>query len=458
MLSVRQLLAAGRARVLEREPYLAHAVMSLVPRERPGMMRGKGWGVHGTVAPFAVTDGWIMYYDPEVIEHWRQTESNMETIAEWLAACIAHEVGHPLRDHSARRAAGLYHPRKFNRAADFEINDDLIEAGYTFPPGFGVDPTKDDFIPAESRKKGLTAEEYYHIDTWQPGDDEDGMCGGGSGAGDPWDDESEDEQDARSQQQGQNIKQQTAKAVKEHAERSRGDVPAGWKRWADQELKPPVVPWESKLRSQVSNAVEYVRGMIERTYRHPSRRQATFGFTKDSPIMPGWHAPRPEVVIVIDTSGSMGTEELGRATSEVAGILEAMDVDVTLMTNDADIHGPVQKITSIDELELHGGGGTDFRPPFEYIRDKMEPTPSICIFITDGMGPCHKINPLPQMHTIWVGVGPYRQKPWGVNTDDDGWRPTGPVTWGEYVEVVEPGGEERGENAGYADQDDDEDD
>lgn len=434
-LSVRQLLAAGRARVLEKEPYLAHAVMSLVPREKPGMCEGRGWGVRSTIAPFAVTEGWIMYFDPDVIEHWRQTETNMETVAEWVAFCIAHEVGHPLRDHGERCRAGVFHPRKYNRAADFEINDDLKAAGYTPPPGYGIFPDKDEHIPEKQRKEGLTAEEYYHIDTWKPGDDEGGMCAGGSGAGDPHEDEDQDEADSRSKSQGSNIQKQTAKAIKDHAERGRGEVPAGWERWADGQLQPPVIPWESKLRSEVHNAIEFVRGMIERTTSKPYRRQAIFGYGPDSPIMPGWHAPRPEVVVVIDTSGSMGTAELTRAVSEAAGILESMDASVTLMTNDADIHGPIQKISSVDEIELHGGGGTDFRPPFQYIADNMEPKPGVCVFITDGMGPAHAENPIPQMQTIWVGVGPYRQKPWGAGAESDGWTPGKKITWGEYIEV-----------------------
>lgn len=456
-LSVRQLLAAGRARVLEKEPYLAHAVMSLVPREKPGMCEGRGWGVRSTVAPFAVTEGWIMYFDPDVLEHWRQTESNMETVAEWIAFCIAHEVGHPLRDHGERCRAGAYHPRKFNRAADFEINDDLKAAGYTPPPGYGIFPDEDSFIPEDQRKTGMTAEEYYHIDTWQPGDDEGGMCAGGSGAGDPLDDEDQDAADARSSSQGSNIKKQTAKAIKDHAERARGEVPGGWQRWAEGELLPPVIPWESKLRTSVHNAVEFVRGMIERTTSRPYRRQAVFGYGHDSPIMPGWHAPRPMVVVVIDTSGSMGSGELTRAVAETNGILESMDADIILMTNDADIHGPVQKISSIDELELHGGGGTDFRPPFEYIGDKMDPQPGVCVFITDGMGPAHLENPLPQMQTIWVGVGPYRQKPWGAAPDSDGWNPGGPIQWGEYIPVDDNPRHDGDEDGGMYGSGDDED-
>ena len=449
-LSVQQLMSAGRARLVEREPYLVTAIMSVVTIEKPGMMRGKGWGVAGTVAPFAITDGWVMYYDPEVIQHWINTESNAAVICEWLSMFMAHELGHVLRDHGARQRVGMFHPRKFNRSCDFEINDDILAAGYKSPPDFpGLNPETDPFIPKESRKAGLTAEEYYYLDTWEPGDDEEGMCAGGSGAGSPMEGESDDEADAKSPQQSNNIKKQTAAAIQKAASSGRGEVPGGWARWAEGELKPPVISWQDQLRMGICTAVEYVRGMVELSYTRPSRRQATWGYSYTSPIMPGWRAPKPSVMIVIDTSGSMGEEELSRSVSEVKGILDHMDVDVTLMTNDADIHGPVQKISSVSEIALHGGGGTDFRPPFQYIKDKMDPKPSICVFITDGMGPAHMDPPIPDMQTIWVGVGPHRQRPWGCSVNDDGYEPTKPVSWGEYIEVVEPGEEEKGDAGHY---------
>lgn len=465
-LSTRQLLSAARARVIEREPYMSVAVMALVPREKPGMCEGKGWGVRGLVAPFAVTDRWIMYYDPDVLTHWQATNNNTEEVCEWVAACLAHELGHPIRDHAARCKAGAFHPRKWNRAADLEINDDLIAAGYKFPPGFGITPATTEDADGNILQDGKTAEQYYHEDPWRPGDSEDGMCAGGSGAGDPHDDESEDDEDARSQQDTSNIKKETAKKIQNYAaQRGRGEVPAGWERWADGELEPPVISWEDKLTATIGTAVEHVSGMVDRTMGKVYRRQAALGYGPNCAILPGWHAPKPHIVVVIDTSGSMGDDELKRAASETAGILESMHCEVTLMTNDADVNGVVTKITQVSDIKLVGGGGTDFRPPFEYIRDQMEPRPGVCIFVTDGVGPAHQDNPLPDMHTIWLGVGPYRQRPWGAAPDDKGYNPTGPIEWGEYIEVDEtekhggPGyyGEAHGGSLGSGESDDDDD-
>lgn len=434
--------------MVDREPYLAHAVMALVPREKPGMCVGRGWGVRSIRAPFAVTEGLVMYYDPDVIEYWRNTASDASEVAEWVAFCIAHEVGHPLREHALRCRAGGFHPMKYNRAADLEINDDLKAAGYKVPPCGALFP--DEVI--KGGKPGLTAEEYYHQDTWQAGDDEDGMCGGGSGAGSPHDDEDDENDGARSPSDAEQIRRQTAAAVHEAAKRGRGEVPGGWVRWANEKLKPSTIPWESKLRATIGNAVEYTRGMTLRTYSKPFRRQAALGFGPNSPIMPGWHSPRPEVAVVIDTSGSMGTDELTRAVSETQAIIESMDCGVTLMTNDADVNGPVRRISSVSEIDLNGGGGTDFRPPFEYVNDRMkDPKPGVIVFITDGCGPAHARNPCPHIQTVWVLVGPHRQKPWGCKPEDDGWGNTqDTIRWGEFVEV-------RDQEALHVDDDDDDD-
>lgn len=443
MLGPNELLAAGRAIIIEREPYLTTALLALIPSPRPGMCVGRGWGVsaaapYGVVAPFAVTNSMIMYYDPDVLQHWLDTNANLSEVAEWTAFCLAHEMGHPMRDHLERARAGAYHPRKYNRAADFEINDDLKEAGYKPPPLGALFPDemlkKPDGSPVET---GLTAEQYYHIDPWQPGDDEGGMCGGGSGAGDPWDDEDEEAQDGRSESDRKNIQRQTAEAIKNHAKQARGDTPGGWLRWAESKLKPPEIAWQDELQYVAMTALEYTSGMVERTYRKPSRRQAVWGYGHDSPIMPGWHAPRPVIVVVIDTSGSMGDEELLRAASETKGIVENMGADVILMTNDADLCGPIQRIQSLADVKLHGGGGTDFRPPFDFIKFEPSLNPGLCVFITDGIGPAHKTNPVPSMHTIWVGVGPYRQRPWGASENDSGWTPGEAITWGSYIEVKE---------------------
>ncbi|HEM61895.1 MAG TPA: hypothetical protein ENO24_06360, partial [Chloroflexi bacterium] len=74
-------LQAATMRLCVIRPYLATAVLSMLPVEAPGL---------GTLA---VDHRWRVYYDPDVISRWPMQE---------LAAALYHEVSHLLRDHHGR--------------------------------------------------------------------------------------------------------------------------------------------------------------------------------------------------------------------------------------------------------------------------------------------------------------------------------------------------------------------
>jgi len=98
--------------------------------------------------------------------------------------------------------------------------------------------------------------------------------------------------------------------------------------------------------------------------------------------MPSLYAPLPEVAIVVDTSGSMGDEDLTRAVSEVAGVLKAAGRSATLYSVDAAASAPI-KIKSVADVRLMGGGGTDMRVGIRAaFAAKHKPT--TVIVITDG--------------------------------------------------------------------------
>lgn len=99
-------------------PYLATALWSLVPVERPGL---------GTMA---VDKWWRLYFDPDFVERKSDAE---------IAGVLYHEIQHLLRRH-AERLAG-YPPLIANLAGDVAINDDIRQEGVTLPEE-GVFPEK----------------------------------------------------------------------------------------------------------------------------------------------------------------------------------------------------------------------------------------------------------------------------------------------------------------------------
>jgi predicted metal-dependent peptidase len=445
----RDKLAAARLLACERFKYFRRAILAMVPKEAPGL---------GT---FATSREGVMLWDPERVKEWT---------TEQLAAVVVHEVSHLLRKHADRCDRIGAQPAGFNIAGDAEINDDLQAAGLALP-GDPVLPTK------LGAPDGLTAEEYYrHMERQgqksgkeqQKGDKGDegqegqgggdgeeqegqgegggkpdtqhagGKASGGKGkgkghghvgaghcggcAGNPTEDEKEHAKGVtgRSERELESVRRTVAEEIRKAAEKGQGTVPAGWRRWADAQLKPPKIPWQQKLARAVRGGVAYRPGAVDLTHSRISRRQAGVGFGPGRPVLHASYAPQPRVAVVVDTSGSMGDAELSRAIAECRGVLAATGAKVEFCACDAAVHElkPIVKWQDAVKL-LKGGGGTNFCPALEAL-EKKHPRPDVVVFITDGMGPAPATSP--PFRVIWTLVGPHK---------------TRPCTWGEMVEVEE---------------------
>lgn len=342
---------------------------------------------------------------------WLSKFSTAEVAGLWL-----HECMHRLNHHFDR--VGSRDPEKWNEAGDRSINPAILKMGAQLPSGEDVG-----VFPADlGMRDGLTADAYY-LEGKKQGKGGSakrpkvaggwcGSCAGRPVPGEPT--------DGRSDGDLVRINLRTAEAIREHAEqKGRGSVPADLLRWAEDMLKPAVVPWRSKLRQVVRYGVAWRAGAVEHRWDGPGRRQAGLGYGPGRPVMPRLRAPVPHVAIVVDTSGSMGKAELSRAASEADAILREINADVTICTIDADVHG-LRKVRTIKEAAamFRGGGGTDFRPAFDAL-EKKRPRPEIVVFATDGCGPAPVSMTIP---TIWLLVGRHRAKP---------------CAWGQFVEVDE---------------------
>ena len=96
-------------------------------------------------------------------------------------------------------------------------------------------------------------------------------------------------------------RRRVAQAVREHAaNRSRGHLPAGWRRWADQTLAAPTLSWRRVLASAVRRAIAHAAGCHDYAYSRPGRRRIP------RIVTPALRRPLVAVAVVVDTSGSMG--------------------------------------------------------------------------------------------------------------------------------------------------------
>ena len=110
--------------------------------------------------------------------------------------------------------------------------------------------------------------------------------------------------------------------------------------------------------------------------------------------LPSVGVPGPNhLVVAIDTSGSMNTEELSRIIAEIDKLRMVTQCDLTLIQCDA----VIQKVNEYDayndvnfnKIRILGRGGTRFEPVFEWVKDKQQSGGlffDALIYLTDGDG------------------------------------------------------------------------
>lgn len=353
-------LAAARLWAARNFPYLASGLFGAQVRAAPGS---------GTVS---VDQRWRMHADPDLTAGWAPAQ---------LGSVLVHHVCHLLRDHSERALACAVSSADspvWVRAADAEINDDLIPAGLDLP-GSPVAPR--DFGAPDGR----LAEEYFRLlrDCAAPlartGERSAQWLDCGSGAdGQPRDGEDPGGLD---QWQADLLRRQVAAEVA-RAGREPGTVPAGLLRWA-REVLSPRVDWRRLLAAELRRAVADVAGAVDYSYRRPSRR----AHAVPGVVLPALRRPVPELAVVCDTSGSMNEELLSAALAEVEGLLRGLGLRRQLRVLACDTAaGPARRVSSARQVTLTGGGGTDMGAGIA-AACALRPRPAVCVVLTDGYTP-----------------------------------------------------------------------
>jgi len=438
-LSPREKLAAGITRVVDPTrkqngqpngvaPYFGAILRGFIRREITED-EAKVMEALGMTPTLAVTNDGILRWYPKFVAGLSADE---------LAAVLIHEAMHVALKHSERGAAmgvvpdptpeGFTRARLWNHAADACINEE-IRKFTTLPKINGGSAV---FPETLNQPNGLSTEERFRrlleeqkkekkqgAGTGGAGDGKEkkggagaGHCGGCAqrplpGEPAPGKDKGKDgEVEGRSAAEMERMRRATAEAVKEHASKNRGTVPDSLERWADEMLKPAKVPWRQKLARTVRGAVAYRPGAVDFTWSRVSRRQAGVGFGAGRPIVPATHAPQPKVGVLIDTSGSMGSDTLAAALSEVSGVLDAVGANVTVAVCDAMMHG-MKEVRTVQEAAklLKGGGGTDMTPGMKAFADK-KPAPDVLVILTDGyIGDGFMQTEPKNMRVIWIVIG-----------------------------------------------------
>jgi len=352
-------LAASRLWATTQMPYLAAALFAAPIRAEPGC---------GTVA---ADRSWEIQADPDVVD---------QLSVEELGRLLLHLLGHLIRDHAQRAdvvgLSGTDGPERWNRAADAEINDDLVAMGLV--PRVAPD------LPGDfAQAIGGLAESYLQAaPAGRPWD-----CGSGcDGRPRPWDAAGQplgEDGHGLTGQQAALLRSSVAAAIHQASAQQPGSIPGGWLRWAETVL-PSRVDWRRVLAAEIRQGVASVAGAVDYTYRRPSRRAQA----APRVVLPSLHRPVPEVAIVCDTSGSMHDQLLARALAEVEGILSRAGVrqaQVRVLAVDTNVQA-VRRVTRASQVQLAGGGGTDMAAGIA-AAVALRPRPSVVIVLTDGYTP-----------------------------------------------------------------------
>jgi len=426
--AVRERVSSARLRVMARLPFFGHLLAKVEVEVTEGIQIA------------AITPGRKILVNP----HWVISTTMPE-----LAATLVHETLHAallVWERQGSRDVRVGGMSLWNVAHDYVINllirvmkeDELLDPGLWEPKGL-----------IDHRFDGMAAEEVYTVllkelsQSPKPSPKGGGSKGGGGkkkpgqgGGG---------QQQQQGQQQGpawvkdvhtshDDVKgkgSQSQDAAEKAAEtefwkvalveaaqvqeqrKGKGSLP-GTLQNVINELLDPRVPWGEVL----SRWVGANGHRSDFSYSRPSRRSESCGEILPSMVKHGC----ADVVVLWDTSGSMNGREV-TIMSEVIGIADELGLSLRVVCCDTQITADVDDVQEPEDVPWAGGGGSDFRPAFERLREEM--FDGVVIAFTDGWIDVPREKPVDLKGCLWVI--------WEGDADPTGGR------WGEVLFVDQKG-------------------
>jgi predicted metal-dependent peptidase len=306
----------------------------------------------------AWVDGTHLGYNPDFIK---------DLPFDQCKGLLAHEVMHCALNHIARK--GARDASKWNIAGDHAINHILDDYGFALPEGALMDPQYKDMdadtiyskLPEDSGKGG----------------EGDSDCGGCGVMREPTTGDGQQASPADVKELDHDWEVATAQAAQQA--KAMGKLPASLGKLVGEMLRPKA-DWKSILQRFVTQWAK-----DEYSWRRPDRR-----FLHEDLYCPSLHNETiGEIVIGVDTSGSVSAEELLRLGSEINGIVNNFSTTVHIVFCDTQVQEVVTLKTPDDlpfKWEAPQGGGTDFQPVFDWVADRTQAEgtePACLIYLTD---------------------------------------------------------------------------
>ena len=300
-----------------------------------------------------------------------------------LAFVVAHEGAHKMYRHLTTWQK-LYdeNAQLANMACDYVVNLMLTEldsgASVILMPTYKKGPMRGRPMGLlDNRFKGMNTKQVYDILKQE---------GGGKGNGDGGFDD-HDWDSAKDMPEGE--REQLTKDIDDAIRRGVAEQKrvGGGNGHLDRELKDllePKVDWREVLRDFIKSICA---GRDKSSWRKPNRRLLSLGSDTYMPSMISEKVGR--IVIAVDTSGSIGADDLRDFLSEVKGIADEVHpefVDLLYWGTQVVSHeeyegGAVANIVS--STKPMGGGGTAPSCITQYLKEKLI-HPECVVVLTDG--------------------------------------------------------------------------
>lgn len=393
-------LAAARTRLILDKPFLGSLVMHL-----PLKAADPKW------CKTTATDAKSFYYNPAYIDRLSLEQTQF---------VLAHEAMHCALSHFARRNHRQKH--RWDVACDYAVNmilDDermrgpenaLMSAAYRGLTAEEIYPVLHEDPPEETQDIHLFDDESSEGGDGEPQEQDSGEGqgqsspseGGGGGESERQEEGEASPQSGDSQRAppppsdpGKLDEQWKARlAAAAQMARQAGKLSPSLMRLVD-DLLAPQLPWRAMLARYMMNAAR-----DDYSFQRTSRRES-------SALMPRLHSQSVDVVVALDTSGSVQAEELREFLAEIDALKGQVRANVTLHACDdkLDTNGPWRfaqwEAMKLPEA-LSGGGGTDFRPLFDWVA-REHINPDLLVYFTDAQG--HFPEREPHFPVVWLVKG-----------------------------------------------------
>lgn len=370
-------LIAGRVGLLLDHYFFGRLAMHLKFVEKPEI-------------PTLAVDGKHIFYNPDFV---------LSLSKPLTQSAIIHEIMHCVSEHMLRRNGR--DPRVWNIAGDHVINLVIKDAGFQMGNGWLYDPKYRD-MSTEHVYDLLMQEKQKQQQSQGRGQGESGQGGEvADGLGDPFDevlDGAESAGEAAEAALDWKVNVQSAVQMAKQY----GKMPKSLQRFMD-EIEEPQVPWQAVLQRFINQT-----SRNDYNWSRPAKRMVAHGF-----VMPSLHSESMGTLATgIDTSGSIDQPTLNAFGAEITAAFNASHPEklINIYCDARVAHvDEVDQGYELPPFEAHGGGGTDFRPPFRWLEEN-DHKPACMIYLTDGYGPFPEEPPeYPVLWCMTTHVVP----PWG---------------------------------------------